>query len=77
MITMAFLACRSIKARIIPDREHHIQLNSTERRSLLAWMERPNGSWRPDGAYVRVSADAVEGGGVLIRTRPYRYVKPV
>lgn len=64
---------RAVLARIIPDRDHHVQLNSTDRRSLLAWLERPSGSWRPDDHKVRVSLDAVEGGGMLIRTRPYRH----
>jgi len=64
---------RAVLARVIPDRDHHVQLNSTDRRSLLAWLERPNGSWRPDTGNSRVTMDAVEGGGVLVRTRPYYF----
>lgn len=63
---------RSVLARVIADRDHHVQLNSTDRRSLLAWLERPSGSWHADGPS-RVTVDAVEGGGVLVRTRPYSY----
>lgn len=63
---------RSVLARVIADRDHHVQLNSSDRRSLLAWLERPSGSWHSDGPS-RVTVDAVEGGGVLVRTRPYSY----
>jgi hypothetical protein len=63
---------RSVLARVIADRDHHVQLNSSDRRSLLAWLERPSGSWHSDGPS-RVTVDAVEGGGILVRTRPYSY----
>lgn len=65
----------AVLARVVGDRDHHVQLSSTDRRSLLTWLERPNGSWRPDGER-RVTVDAVEGGGILVRTRPYRYQPP-
>lgn len=64
---------RATLARVIPDRDHHVQLNNTDRRALLAWLERPNGSWHPDASNSRVTMDAVEGGGVLVRTRPYHF----
>lgn len=63
---------RAVLARVVPDRDHHVQLTSTERRSLLAWLEGPNGSWAAE-TRSRVTVDAVEGGGVLVRTRPYVY----
>lgn len=63
---------RAVLARTIGDRDHHIQLSSTDRRSLMAWLERPSGSWRPDGK-PRITVDAVEGGRVLVRTRPYQW----
>lgn len=70
--TVATAVHRSVLARVIADRDHHVQLNSSDRRSLLAWLERPSGSWHSDGPS-RVTVDAVEGGGVLVRTRPYSY----
>lgn len=63
---------RATLARVIPDRDHHVQLNASDRRSLLAWLERPSGSWHSDDPS-RVTVDAVAGGGVLVRTRPYSY----
>lgn len=70
---------RALLARVIGDREHLVQINDRERRALLAFAERASGSWRPEGngeSGRRLSVDAVEGGGLLIRTRPYRYVTP-
>lgn len=63
---------RAVLARVIADRPHHVQLNSTDRQAMLLWLERPNGSWSPEHGG-RFSLDAVEGGGVLVRTRPYKY----
>jgi len=70
---------KAILARVIGDRPHHVQLNSSDRASLLRWLERPNGYWRPADmdSRPRVGVDAVEGGGVLIKTQPYVYVEPV
>jgi hypothetical protein len=56
----------------IPDGPHDVQLSSTDRRSMMAWLERPNGSWVPDkGSGLTLTLNAVEGGGVLLRTRKY------
>jgi hypothetical protein len=61
---------RSLLARIIADRDHHVQLNGAEVADLRAFLVRPNGS-----AWIgqRLTVDAVEGGGLLVRTRPYSY----
>ncbi|HEU4751971.1 MAG TPA: hypothetical protein VFU47_02605 [Armatimonadota bacterium] len=70
---------RALLARVIGDREHLVRLNDRERRALLEFAQRASGSWRPEGngeSGRRLSVDAVEGGGLLIRTRPYRYVTP-
>lgn len=48
---------------------HMVELSADDRRRLVAWLERPNGSL----VFDRVSFDAVEGGGVLVRTLPYQY----
>lgn len=61
---------RSVLARVIGDREHIIQLNAAETADLRAWLVRPNGSL---GDGNRMTVDAVEGGGILVRTRPYSY----
>ncbi len=57
----------------IPDREHIVDIYYRDMAELRTWMERPN------GAHVvsdRVSFEAVEGGGVWIRTKPFRYQAP-
>lgn len=63
---------RSVLARVIGDREHVIQLNAAQTADLRAWLARPNGSLT-DGFNGRMTMDAVEGGGILVRTRPYSY----
>jgi hypothetical protein len=71
---------RALLVRVTGDREHLVQINDRERRALLEFAACPGGSWHPEGnqeAARRLSVDAVQGGGLLIRTRPYRYVPPV
>lgn len=61
---------RATLARVIADRDHHVQLNSAETTDLIQWLARvPRGGsvWVSE----RLSLDAVQGGGVLVRTRPY------
>lgn len=68
--TVAEAIHRALLARVIPDRDHHVQLNASETADLRAFLVRPSGSvWLSD----RLTLDAVEGGGVLVRTRPYSY----
>lgn len=59
----------------IPDRTHIVNLNFHQRRDLMKFLERPNGSFRT-GENNRACIEAVEGGGVWIKTDPYRYVDP-
>lgn len=68
--TVARAVHRAVLVRVLADRDHHVQLNDTERQALIGFLERPNGSWTGQG---RLSVDAVSGGGVLVRTRPYSY----
>ena len=56
------------------DREHIVQLGDHERQALLEWLARPNGSHVVVGK--RVIFEAVVGGGILVRTQPYRYPGP-
>lgn len=59
---------RATLARVIPDRDHHVQLNSSDRAALVEWLERPNGSiWLG-----RLTLDAA-GSGVVVRTRPFSH----
>lgn len=51
-----------------PDREHTVDVPAREMARLREWMARPNGSI----TFGRVGFDAVEGGGILVRTRPFR-----
>lgn len=71
--TVARAVHRAVLVRVLADRDHHVQLNDTERRALIGFLERPNGSWTGQG---RLSVDAVSGGGVLVRTRPYSHQRP-
>lgn len=59
---------RAVLARVIPDRDHHVSLNGAQVADLRAWLARPNGSMSDGG---RLSVDALGGGGVIVRTRPY------
>jgi len=73
---------RAVLARVIGDREHIVQLSPVDAKRLSDWLGRPyrSGSWlsRHDasGASERITINAVEGGGILIRTRPFTYVTP-
>lgn len=50
--------------------EHSVELNNAERIKLARWLERPNGAFITR----RATFEAVEGGGILVRTQPYRHV---
>ena len=50
------------------EREHIVELNRAEKENLIKWLQNPNGSRR----YFRVKFEAVEGGGILVSTDPYR-----
>ena len=65
---------RALLVRVIGDRDHHVQLNRKDTESLVAWLTSAvrGGSWIPDEAK-RMTVDAVEGGGILMRTRPYAW----
>lgn len=66
---------RALLARVIGDREHLVQINSAETTNLIQWLARVP---RSGAACVseRLTLNAVEGGGVLVRTRPYHHVTP-
>jgi hypothetical protein len=49
--------------------EHVITISSEQREVLLDWLENPNGTLRMTG---RLAVEAVEGGGVMIRTEPWK-----
>lgn len=49
------------------DREHIVELGRAQRETLIEWLQNPNGSHRAG----RVTFEAVEGGGILVRTDPY------
>jgi len=61
---------RAVLSRVIGDRDHHVQLNAAQVADLQKFLERPNGSATTGG---RLTVNAVAGGGVLVRTRPYAY----
>lgn len=52
------------------DREHIVQLNSRQVDALRVWLRSPNGCHCP---LDRVTFEAVENGGLLVRTQPYTY----
>lgn len=49
------------------EREHEVQLSRAQAITLACWLTSPNGSL-PLG---RVTFEAVEGGGILVRTRAW------
>jgi len=51
------------------DREHIVGLSFKEREALIEWLKRPSGSH----CTPRATFEAVEGGGIFIRTKPYSY----
>lgn len=53
-------------------REHIVQLNPDQRQSLQTWLKHPNGSLRLG----RACFEAVQGGGILIRTDAYAWSAP-
>lgn len=55
----------------VKDREHIVQLDRRDKDAVIEFMQKPNGSFQLGLPY-RLSVDAVEGGGVLIRTPGYR-----
>lgn len=48
-------------------REHIVKVAAKHMDDLRRWLERPNGSFTVD----RATLEAVEGGGILVRTRPF------
>ena len=50
--------------------EHIVQLTNDQRVDLIKWLKKPSGSHRTG---TRSSLEAVVGGGVLIRTSPYKH----
>lgn len=49
--------------------EHIVTIGSAERERLLAWLAAPSGSLRLNE---RLCYEAVEGGGVMVRTEPWK-----
>ena len=49
--------------------EHIVQVPVAKMAEIRKWMENPNGALRIDS---RLVLEAVEGGGILIRTQPFR-----
>ncbi|MFG3014326.1 hypothetical protein ACGFZB_28685 [Streptomyces cinerochromogenes] len=61
------------RRRIIPDREHIVEIYLRDMEALREWVVRPNGSHTVND---RVCFEAVEHGGIWVRTQPYRYKAP-
>jgi hypothetical protein len=53
------------------DSEHTVVVPAGELEHLRLWLARPNGSSGHMGEDHRVSFDSVEGGAVMVRTRPW------
>jgi hypothetical protein len=62
---------RAVLVRVIADREHIVSINPRDRLDFLRFVDRPSGSWAAKDS--RITVDAVAGGGLLIRTRPFSY----
>jgi len=50
------------------NQEHQLQLTSSQAAALRTWLSRPNGAWPASTPYARLTVEAVEGGGLLVRT---------
>lgn len=61
---------RRILFRVIGDRDHIVQVDQSDRMKFWEFLKRPSGSL-PLGN--RLTVEAVQGGGILVRTRPYSY----
>jgi hypothetical protein len=61
---------RATLARVIPDRDHHVDLSQTDRDALVAWLAAPSGSI----TLGRLTLNAGGPAGVIVKTRPYTYV---
>lgn len=64
---------RAVLARVIGDRDHHVQLNSRDATALADWLTTRHLVGGSFTTGTRLSVDAVSGGGILVRTRPYTY----
>lgn len=51
-----------------PERDHTVEIFPENMDRLRAWMESPNGAL----CSARIIFESVEGGGILVRTSPYR-----
>jgi len=49
--------------------EHVVDIHPRDMWALRAWLVRPNGSHNIG----RVTFEAVENGGIMVRTRPYSH----
>jgi hypothetical protein len=52
--------------------EHIVQISARDVDLLRSWLEWPNGSFGVGKRKDRVTFEAVQGGGVLVRTLPYK-----
>jgi hypothetical protein len=64
----------AVRARIVPDRDHYVGLSSSDRRSLLSWLENPHGTWTPDSPS-RFSISEFQKTGLIVRTWPYAWAR--
>jgi hypothetical protein len=65
----------ALQTMVMQDHEHAVQLGAGDVASLRRWLDSPNGGWylhAPGTLVSRASFEAVDGGGVLVRTQPYR-----
>lgn len=60
---------RATLARVIADRDHHVDLGQADRDALRLWLERPSGSI----TLGRLTLDAGGPAGVIVRTRPFAH----
>lgn len=77
LFAVAYDAGLSERDRVIPDREHLVQVKAADTAVLRSWLADPNGASALVGAPTqRAHLEAVTGGGILIRTSPFAYVEP-
>jgi len=76
LFDMAFRAGVTARGHVRKPGPHYVQVTAADTERLRQWLVHPNGSSPRVGPPTsRAHFDAVEGGGIAIRTDPYRAVR--
>ncbi|MCW2929942.1 MAG: hypothetical protein JWM19_904 [Actinomycetia bacterium] len=68
---MPSFVAAALEEPVLPDREHVVRVGPQAAARLRAWLASPNRSLGGEG-FERIRVEAVDGGGLLVRTMPYQ-----